>query len=327
MDVLVSAPVPGRSVALALLLGFSACVPDLDVDESVVDEPRVLAIQAVPAEAAPDQPVTYRALYVDRGGTRSEGDLTWYFCTAPKPLAELGPIHRSCLTGEDDSLDEIGPGLETQAALPRQACALFGPNPPPPVEDQPPGRPVDPDQTGGYKLPVMLGVDAGGGQDILLYEQRIACGLAGVTPQTSIEHTQRYHRNENPVVSELEVTRASGVKQVVADGQTLEVSPGELLRIAARWPSCPATDACGDGVCGPDESAHTCAADCATPVGCRGAERYLWFDTERRVLSVRRESMRAAWYATAGTLEQERSGVGEQEMGHARRLSPVGDLA
>jgi hypothetical protein len=312
MDILtLLRPVP----ALLLALACVGCVPDLDVDESVVDEPRVLAIQAVPAEAAPNQPVAYRALYVDRSGVRSDGDLTWYFCTAPKPLAELGPIHRSCLTGEDDALSEIGSGLESDGELPKQACALFGPNPPPPIEDQPPGRPVDPDQTGGYKLPVMLGVKAGAGQDILLYEQRIACGLAGVTPQMSIEFTQRYHRNENPTVEQLEVTRANGTRQVVAEGELLEVSAGEELRLAARWAGCPASDQCGDGVCGPDETAVDCAADCTTPVGCTGAERYLWFDTQSRTLSVRRESMRAAWYTTAGTLAEERTGVDEEQPG------------
>ena len=43
-----------------------ACVPDLDVDESIIDAPRVLAIQAEPAEAKPNEAVAYRALLVDR---------------------------------------------------------------------------------------------------------------------------------------------------------------------------------------------------------------------------------------------------------------------
>ena len=149
MDLLKSSwPVPLSLLALA-------CVPDLDSDESTITEPRVIAIQADPAEAAPNTQVRYRALYVDQNGLRNDGELDWFFCTAPKPLAELGPISRACLGGDPEQLHRIGDGLETSGTLPAQACSLFGPNPPPPVGDEPPGRPVDPDQTGGFQLPVM----------------------------------------------------------------------------------------------------------------------------------------------------------------------------
>jgi hypothetical protein len=315
MDLLSPAVLRHCVFVLALMLEGAACVPELDVDESIVKGPRVLAIQAEPAEAKPNELVRYRALLVDENGARDHGELSWYFCTAPKPLAELGPINQDCLTGDHDALSEIGEGLETDGELPAQACSLFGPNPPPPVGDEPPGRPLDPDQTGGFKLPVMLGVGAVKDRDILLYEQRIACGIAGVTSRVSIDFTQRYHRNENPAVSQLEITRASGTKQVVAEDDVLEVARGEMLRLAARWPDCPTRDVCGDGLCGPDETTLGCEEDCATLVGCQGQERYVWLDTQSRTLSVRRESMRAAWYATAGTLEEERTGKDEGEPG------------
>ena len=292
-------------------LAALACVPDLDSDESTVREPRVIAIQAEPAEAAPNAEVTYRALYVDQNGERKSGELSWFFCTAQKPLAELGPISQACLGADPDKLDRIGHGLTVRGTLPAAACSLFGPNPPPPVEDQPPGRPVDPDQTGGFKLPVMLGVDAGQGQDILLYEQRVACGLAGVTPKVSIEFNQRYHRNQNPTVSLLEVKRQSGAKQTLGEDEVLEARPSEKLTLSAGWPLCPASDVCGDGVCGPDETAVACAEDCSTVAGCGGQERYLWFDTERKELTVRREALRVAWFATAGSYDDERTGVDE----------------
>jgi hypothetical protein len=44
--------------------------------------------------------------------------------------------------------------------------------------------------------------------------------------------------------------------------------------------------------------------------GCGGQERYLDYDREAQALGVRRESLRVAWYATRGTFDEERTGVG-----------------
>jgi hypothetical protein len=85
------------------------------------------------------------------------------------------------------------------------------------------------------------------------------------------------------------------------------------LTFEARWDECPESDTCGDGVCGPEESRLSCSADCAEPVGCRGAERYVWFNQQSRSLETRRESVRVAWYATAGSYEHERTGVEEDD--------------
>jgi len=61
---------------------LSSCVPDLDSDESTVSEARILAVQAEPAEATPNQAVTYRVLYADPTGG-GDFQIEWYFCTAP----------------------------------------------------------------------------------------------------------------------------------------------------------------------------------------------------------------------------------------------------
>jgi hypothetical protein len=302
-----------RASSTALFFMSVGCVPEVDVDESIVSEPRVLAIQAIPAEAQPNTEVTYRALLVDQNGVRSEGELSWFYCSVPKPLAELGPISPECLGGTTERLHRIGRGLEVKGTLPADACSLFGPNPPPPIDDQPPGRPPDPDQTGGFKLPVMLGMDVGAGQDILLFEQRMACGLSAVTPRVSIEFNQRYHKNENPAAHSLEVTRSTGANTLLGEADLLEVSANESVDLSLGWAACPQSDSCGDGVCGPDEIALDCAEDCATALGCQGQERYLWFDPQTRELEVRRESLRVAWYGTAGTFENERTGVDEDD--------------
>ncbi len=305
----------GRRLLVHGALGAAAgCVPDLDVDESTVRAPRLLAVQAEPAEVAPgSEAVVYRALIADASGARDDAAITWFDCLAQKPLAELGPVSRECLRIDSGKLTMIGQGMSVSAPVPSTACALFGPNPPPPMADQPSGRPVDPDETGGYKMPVVLGLSVAGTAAVELYEQRISCGLAGVSPDVSVEYALRYHRNENPSVRELRVTRASGEVSSLGD-QPLQVAARERVLLEVAWPDCPGSDVCGDGVCGPDETRESCADDCTQMHGCGGQERYLEYDRQQHALTVRREAMRAAWYATAGTYDQERTGVAEQEI-------------
>jgi hypothetical protein len=122
-----------KSLLLALALSALSCVPDVDTDESIVTTPRVLAIEAEPAEAAPNRPVRYRALVADASGVRTDLPLSWFHCLAQKPLAELGPINIDCLYAERGKLAPLGAGQEIEATLPANACALFGPNPPMPM--------------------------------------------------------------------------------------------------------------------------------------------------------------------------------------------------
>jgi hypothetical protein len=303
-----------KRAAWAATLGLvTACVPDLDSDESTVAAPRVLAIQAVPAEASPsaNTPIRYQALVADANGARSDLALAWFQCTAQKPLAELGPVSRDCLDTSSGKLSAVGQGTNIESKLPTNACSLFGPNPPTPMMGEPAGRPVDADESGGYKLPVVVGLGTASGTDVTLYEQRIACGLANVTPALSLAFAQRYHLNENPAARELRVIRA-GAPAVLPEGAALDVSVDERVELELAWADCPAVDACGDSVCGPDESAQTCAQDCTKALGCGGQERYLDYDREKRELVVRREALRVAWYGTAGGYDAERTGVSDQ---------------
>lgn len=297
----------------AFLLLASGCVPNVDTDESIIRAPRVIAIKAEPAEGKPDQAVSYTALLVDQNGVRTEADLNWFYCEAQKPLAELGPISKKCLRRSSGKLADIGTGFDVKGSIPKGACGLFGPNPPPPVMGQAPGRPVDPDGTGGYKQPVLLGVNIDGkSDDLVLYEQRLTCDIASLGASLVTEFNLRYHRNENPRVSNLSVQRAGEETRTLEADEVLTLAPGEAVSLFANWDACPVEDSCGDGVCGPDETRPSCAADCGTAlVGCFGRERYLWFSNETRELSVRRESMRAAWYTTAGKYDDERTGVDE----------------
>ena len=315
MELLSGCTRSGRRLARLALLAASACVPHLDVDESTVREPRVLAIIAEPAESAPtsQQKIQYTALVADEHGVRSDLSLAWYQCLAQKPLAELGPVSKECLRNGSPKLASLGVGEAVEGTLPTNACSLFGPNPPPPVQGQPPGRPVDADESGGYKLPLIVGLNSELGSEVVLYEQRISCGLANVSPDISVAFAQRYHANQNPRALALQVTGSMGTRSISSQ-DTLDVASNEQLAFSVSWPSCPASDVCGDGVCGPDETSAACAADCQKSVGCGGQERYLDLDRERLELIVRRESLRVAWYATTGTYDQARTGVSDADL-------------
>ncbi len=51
-----------RWCVVAALVSCVSCVPTFDDQLSVVSEPRLLAVQSEPAEAAPGEPITLRAL-------------------------------------------------------------------------------------------------------------------------------------------------------------------------------------------------------------------------------------------------------------------------
>ncbi|HEX6239405.1 MAG TPA: hypothetical protein VFZ61_00875 [Polyangiales bacterium] len=301
------------SLAVSFMLSLVACVPDLDTDEARVDAPRVLAVVAEPAESRPGAKVTYTALMADASGDRDQGVLAWFYCLAQKPLAQLGPVDPQCFDRGAGKLNRIGSGFEVEGSVPGNACALFGPNIPAPEEGEEPGRPVDPDDTGGYKQPVVLGFNAGEGDQLVLYEQRISCDLAGVSADTAAEYRLRYHANQNPALRDVLAERADGERVRLGAGGVLDVDRNEQVALTARWEECPESDVCGDGVCGPDEDRVDCADDCATPIGCAGQERYLWFDNQKRELKVRRESLSLAWYNTGGSYTDERTGADEDD--------------
>ena len=215
------------SLALLMMLSVVACVPDLDTDESRVDAPRVLAVVAEPAESRPGTKVTYTALIADGSGERDDGIVAWFYCLAQKPLAQLGPVDPQCFDRGAGKLDRIGGGFEVEGSVPSNACALFGPNIPAPEEGEEPGRPVDPDDTGGYKQPVVLGFNAGAGDELVLYEQRISCDLAGVSADTAAEYRLRYHANQNTGLRDVLAARADGERVRLAGGDVLEVDRNE----------------------------------------------------------------------------------------------------
>jgi hypothetical protein len=318
MDVLTTRSLAraAASVALASLLvaatsTVGGCRPEIDQRASRISATRVLAVRSEPAEAEPRESVTFTALVVDADG-RADAvpPPTWAYCTARKPLAELGPVSAACFSHDAAAFVGLGVGNRVDAAMPTSACRDFGPEVPTAKPGEAYGRPVDPDPTGGYYQPLTLFLGSGDAE-ISVDTTRISCGVAGAPSDDVILFRQRYHANQNPRVDRLDLDGAEVSADATVPPRAFARGARAAFRVA--WPACPAIDACGDGVCGPDESRLDCAADCEKPVGCAGAERYLYFDAEARRLTERQESMRVSWFATAGTFERDRTGRSSDE--------------
>jgi len=288
-----------------LLLGFSGCVPDFDDRSSQVTTPRVLAISAFPAEAARSEKVELTALIASPDAASVDAP-SWSLCIDRKPLSELGPVSPRCL--ESPEPDEavatpLGAGESASATLPAKVCQLFGPDRPDPKAGEPSGRPVDPDATGGFYQPVLTWL----GGAAVLGGIRLNCPLSGATREGTVEYNRRYRPNQNPELDALELVRDDGTTVELATDDEISLRPGERVGLRARFPECPAEDSCGDGICGPGEESAQCAEDCATPQGCRGAERYVFYDRDEARVVERRESLVVSWFSNGGELAEERS--------------------
>ncbi|HEX4335615.1 MAG TPA: hypothetical protein VH062_06845 [Polyangiaceae bacterium] len=303
-------------VAAAGFMSVSACIPTVTDDLATVARPRLLAVATTPAEAAPAAAVTFTALVAAPPDVRTPA-VDWELCLDRKPLTELGAVSEACLgRGADGSVEQTaGRGDEVTGAVPREACSLFGPNPPPPKAGQTGGRPVDPDPTGGYYQPIVAFLaDAP-----TLGAVRLNCGVPGLSPDERVEFGSRYRVNENPRIDTL---RLDGSTVLMPDGDSASVSlrRGTTVTLKAEWASCPRKSVCGDGICGEREDATSCADDCPAGVskGCTGAETYAWFDAVADQIVDRREGIAVTWYATAGDFSERRTGVSESDPDEAR---------
>lgn len=281
--------------AAACLVVFSACVPEIDDDLSLISEDRVLAVFSEPPEAGEGDRVVLSALVASPVGAAS-ALVSYSFCLTRKPLSELGPVDPSCLAGTGE-LVTLGQGASVEGAIDRGACSLFGPRRPTPEPGQPAGRPVDPDATGGFYQPVMAALP---GQPAVLGGVRLDCGLPGADRDLVIEYNQRYRPNQNPGVERLELLQ---------DGAWLELGPdtvpsvaaGQRLVLRVSWASCPDAAACP------------------------GAERYVLLDPETRSLVERSEDIVASWYTSAGGFEDPRTGPSDPVLPQAENawLTPL----
>jgi hypothetical protein len=288
---------PGLLACGALAAG---CQPNLGAPASLVSEPRMLAVSATPAEAAPGSMVSYTVLVVDSdlktfpSGEPTSAPVDWAFCNQEKPLSDLADVSAYCFTYGASFLVEIGTGLTASGTLPSQGCSLFGPDVPPAMMGMPPGRPADPDPTGGYYQPVRLILPSSGAPILGAEESRILCGLAGASGAITSQYTMEYKPNTNPVLSGLGVVPATGsapATPIPPDDVTnpgFSVQAGERIVLQASWPTCP----------GPAMQ------------GC-GAETFPYYDPATQMLTMQRESLTVAWYTTTGSYDADTNTIAE----------------
>ena len=261
--------------ALVLVAVGCACAPSFDDEPWRVTEPRVLAIRSEPAEARPGERVELTLLIAAPAGTAdSRAELG--FCLAPRTLAERNAVSASCLDGASPALRSIP--LAAAAEIPRAACARFGPDAPPSEPGQPPLRPMDPDPTGGYFVPVRAVL---GATDRLAFGLvRLRCALPGAPGEIVSEFLERYTPNANPVIATIGASSLAGGER---DPETLgPISAGSVLDLRLRWEA-------------------------------GAAERYPVYDPALVRLVDHTESIRASWYASAGELAGDRAGKSEDE--------------
>jgi hypothetical protein len=304
------------SVLAGVAAALGACTPEIVDTTPIVDRPIVLAAIAAPAEAPPGAPLALSALVVGPDGPAAR-PIDWALCTIRPPLTSPGALAPDCFGADGPALVPIGTGDAASTAMPADVCQTFGPDQPAPKPGQPAGRPADPDPTGGYYQPIRIfDPDAGDRRATLSFEARALCHVATATPAQQAEFDRRYRLNENPIIAGLAPADGTPLPSVEGDPAAVTSIPaGTPLDLRVTWPACPnaGEDACGDGVCGIDETADACPDDCTMPKGCGGAETYLWFDPVARAFAPRRESIVVSWFATAGVFATARTGHDEAE--------------
>lgn len=303
-----------------LLASLGACVPDFGTDLSEVHAPRLLAIAASPAETQAGKPTTLTALVAAPG--RAVDPPSWNLCLARKPLTELGPVNPDCLQPDPgpETAQDLGSGESVPATLDADVCKLFGPLRPVPMKGEPPGRPVDPDITGGFYQPVAAYL----GDEVSLGAIRINCDPANLNRDQALAFREQYRVNENPRLSSVGLVLSDTV-ELLSPEQREEIKAGSSVTLRAAWDSCPTESECGDQYCTANETASTCVEDCAPGQahGCPGAEQYAWYDRKAQRVESRHEAISVAWYTSSGHFDNEQTGREEGEASSSRSSDNV----
>ncbi len=244
-----------RLLALASLM-TPACTPEFNDAPWRVDESRVLAIAATPPEARPGDPVMLTALTASPDGTLTIAP-QWSVCTRPRTSAERTSVTARCLEGES-----LEPTSASMLVL-SDACARFGPNPPPTEGDAAAQRPADPDPSGGYFLPLRAEAD----DAVAFGALRIRCDLPGVTRAIFDAFEDRYFANELPQIAGV----ALGSGPALPQDEAVTVDAQSEVEIAVELPA-------------------------------TAAETYVRYDSAAGVLLDEREWLRVQWFVTEGAL-------------------------
>lgn len=224
---------------------------------------------------------TFDALTVDVSGTIGAPQINWAQCLAPNPPANGNDVSNACLTIPDDT---TAPAPTFTATLAADACTLFGPDAPPPMQGQPPMRPADPDTTGGFYQPLRATWQSDAGPLLAFALQRITCRLANAPTDIAAMYAANYVPNNNPTLADLLLNPAGAATPLYLAGQSTAatVSAGQTVTLQADF-----------------------SAD--------SAETFLVWNVLTLTLDMQRESLRLSWFATGGAFEHDATGRGQTE--------------
>jgi hypothetical protein len=265
--------------------GAVGCKPDLGAPQSLIAGPAILAIRGTPPEATEGGLITYDALTVDVTGTVAAPQISWAQCLLPNPPSNGNDVSNACLGIPDDSAT---PAPTFMAAIPTDACTLFGPQAPPPMKGQPPMRPADPDTTGGFYQPVRATWQTDAGASLLAFAlERITCRLGNAPTDIAAQYAANYTANANPMLADLLLDPAGAATSLYAAGQTAppaaaSVPAGSPVTLQADW-------------------------------GAESAETFLVWNVVSLTLDMQRESLRLSWFATGGSFEHDVTGRGQTD--------------
>lgn len=214
-----------KRAPFAVWVVLVACAPELDVRESSVDRPRVLAVVAEPAEARPGDAVTYRVTAAASSGPLEPAPVTLSHCAAPKPPAENASVATACDADAQSPLLQRESG-DFYGRIPLDACRLFGPDPPPGG-----ARPRDPDATGGFYQPLRIT----GLSEAAYHLQRVVCQPGDVAAEVARSFTAGYQQNKNPDSITLSVVQAGTWLGSDASGEVTEVAERAELELRVSW--------------------------------------------------------------------------------------------
>lgn len=209
------------ALAAGLLPAATACKPDFDERESLVDRPMVLAMKIEPPEAKPGEAVTATLLVATPEGPREAPAASFAFCATPKLLTENGSVSAAC---QADGVTPIASAPDARgaitAALPADTCFTFGPE-----TSGPDLRPRDPDVTGGFYQPIRARTDG----LVAFGFARIACNLANASADVTARFRAEYRANRAPVLLPLEA-RLDGAPAVWS-----AIPRGARVTLRATW--------------------------------------------------------------------------------------------
>ncbi len=183
-----------RPAPIALFALLAGCAPPEEAAPEL-HAPLVVAVRAWPAELTPGASASLEALWIAPLDAPADPKIRWALCLLPPPLIPDLPVDPRCADEAGAHLLPLGEGRYASLTVPLDACARFGPSPGPAAPGAPAPRPIDPDASGGFSLPVRVQPDGG---PVTLARLRLACPPANLPSDAARRLAQEAVPNEHP---------------------------------------------------------------------------------------------------------------------------------